>query len=413
MVVRIRTGKSIRGALSYNERKVAKNEAELIMASGFSCNVNELGFSEKLRRFQVLNERNPWVKTNTLHLSLNFPPEEVISNENMQMIALSYMERIGFGRQPFLVYRHLDANHPHIHIVTTTIQNTGRGISLHNIGKKRSEPARKAIEFNFGLITAETRKHGQTVVPSAIELLPAKYGKEETKHAITNIVGDAIRSYKFTSLAEFNIILRQMNIIADRGIKGSRMYQTGGLVYCLLDNRGYRIGQAIKASEIYGSTTLATLELKFAANAVKKAAAKIYVEKAVRSILTRSTKSSQFVEHLRNRNIRLHFDQDRLGVIQAVYFVDHRNKATYTNQELGIGLNEFYKLRASTFQSRSSFKKAETGRSSTEQDHSIFEFGANAKYALINTLLRPELGSQGGSGLIPKKKKKRRKGPSL
>ncbi len=76
----------------------------------------------------------------------------------MQAIARDYMEKIGFSAQPFLVYQHLDANHPHMHIVTTNITARGRPISLHNIAKDKSEHARKAIELEYDLIQAESRK---------------------------------------------------------------------------------------------------------------------------------------------------------------------------------------------------------------------------------------------------------------
>ena len=413
MVVRIRNRKSIQKALSYNERKVSKGAAELLLASGFACDVNQLGFTGKLRRFELLNERNAWIKANTLHISLNFPPEEVLSNEKMQMIALDYMDRIGFAGQPFLVYRHTDANHPHMHIVTTTIQEDGQPIRLHNIAKKRSEPARKVIEVNFGLIPAESRKRQQVYVPSATDLLPANYGKEETKQVITNIVGEVLRSYRFTSLTEFNIILRQMNIVADRGKKASRMYQMGGMVYSILDEDGFRIGQSIKASDIDGEPTLKNLEQKFAANAVKKAVSKIYVGKAITAALARSRGPMQLVESLKKRNIRLHFDQDRLGKIQAVYFVDHRNRATYTQEELGISLQAVLdKLRTlpPSIQPLPGDRDIHIHRNkdSNDLDHSILLFGTQSAYGLIHALFRPELGSPGPSGEIPKKKKKKR-----
>ena len=46
MVVRIKTGKSIKGALNYNENKVRQGVADIILASGFACDINDLGFSE-------------------------------------------------------------------------------------------------------------------------------------------------------------------------------------------------------------------------------------------------------------------------------------------------------------------------------------------------------------------------------
>jgi hypothetical protein len=71
------------------------------------------------------------------------------------------MEKIGFGDQPYLVYQHHDSGHPHIHVVTTNIERSGNRIKLHNIGRDKSEPARKAIEKEFGLVIAQRQQQKQ------------------------------------------------------------------------------------------------------------------------------------------------------------------------------------------------------------------------------------------------------------
>ena len=67
------------------------------------------------------------------------------------------MEKFGFGEQPYLVYQHLDASHPHIHIVSTNIQKDGKRISLHNIGRNQSNTARKELEIAYKLQKAESQ----------------------------------------------------------------------------------------------------------------------------------------------------------------------------------------------------------------------------------------------------------------
>jgi len=152
MVARINTGKSISKALNYNEQKVANGKAECIIASGFIKYVNRLNFSDKLHHFERLISLNERTTINTLHLSLNFDSSDKINTEKLQAIARQYMQRIGFGNQPYVAYRHHDASHPHIHLVTTNIQSGGFRISMHNLGKNQSEKARKEIESEFGLV---------------------------------------------------------------------------------------------------------------------------------------------------------------------------------------------------------------------------------------------------------------------
>lgn len=157
MVARIITGRSIRGLLHYNENKVDEGEASLIMASGFAGEIERMNFMQKLNRFNLLTQMKPNVKTNAVHISLNFHSSEKINNQKLQQIASAYMEKIGFGDQPFLVYRHDDSAHLHLHIVSTNITSQRERMELHDIGRKLSEPARKAIEEEFGLVKAESK----------------------------------------------------------------------------------------------------------------------------------------------------------------------------------------------------------------------------------------------------------------
>ena len=181
-------GKSIRGILHYNENKVAAGEAQLILASGFAGEIEQMDFQQKLQRFRHLTQLKPSVKTNALHISLNFDASEKIDNTKMQQIALSYMERIGFGEQPFLVYRHNDAAHQHIHIATTSIRRNGEPINLHNIGREMSEPARKSIEKEFNLVIAESKQSRQEPGIKPADPEKVKYGRLPTKRAISNVV---------------------------------------------------------------------------------------------------------------------------------------------------------------------------------------------------------------------------------
>lgn len=152
MVAKITVPGTIQRALNYNEQKVKEGKAVCLMASGFLKDAKDLNFHEKLARFQNLIALNKRAKTATVHISLNFAEGEHLPEEKLKQIAALYMERLGFSSQPFLVYEHRDAGHPHLHIITTNIQRNGKRISLHNLGKDASENARKSLEVQFGLI---------------------------------------------------------------------------------------------------------------------------------------------------------------------------------------------------------------------------------------------------------------------
>src|SRR6202035_352455 len=134
MVAKITSPHSIKRALNYNEKKVQKGQAVCICAGNFLKDLEKLNFYNKLQRFEnliSLNKRTQ--KSNTLHISLNFDPSEKLDRKTLIAIGGQYMDKIGFGKQPYLVYEHNDSGHPHMHIVTTNIQMSGKRIDTFNI----------------------------------------------------------------------------------------------------------------------------------------------------------------------------------------------------------------------------------------------------------------------------------------
>jgi len=328
------SGKSIRGILNYNENKVRDGEAVLLMAAGFPREPDELSFRNKLERFELLTRQNERTRTNALHISLNFSPRDQVDSDRLQQIATEYMAKIGFGGQPFLVYQHFDAAHPHIHIATTNIAEGGIHLETHNIGRIQSEKARKAIEEAYGLIRAEDKKKEATYPLKPANLQKALYGKAETKAAISAIVRSVVASYKFTSLPELNAVLRQFNVIADRGTEGSLMFEKKGMVYRLLDENGKKVGVPIKASAIYDRPTLANLKKKFPLN---KSARVPYGER-MKHLLDKALASpteKAFTEALEKQQIRILFRENSQGNIYGVTFIDNATCAAFNGSSLG------------------------------------------------------------------------------
>ena len=167
MVAKITTPHRINDALNYNEQKVKKGNAECLYAGNYLKEAKDMNFYRKLQGFENRNMLNDRATTKTLHISLNFDPSEKFSKEKLTQIANDYMQKIGFGEQPYLIYKHEDAGHPHIHIVTTTIKEDGRRINTHNIGRNQSEKARKKVEEKYKLVKAERQTHlsKQTIRP--------------------------------------------------------------------------------------------------------------------------------------------------------------------------------------------------------------------------------------------------------
>ena len=331
------SGKSIRGLLNYNENKVNAGVAELIMASRFAGEANQLGFNQKLQRFEHLTDLNSHVKTNSLHIMLNFDVKEKPDYFKLQQIAAAYMEKIGFGDQPYLVYKHEDAAHPHIHIVTTNIRKDGARINLHDIGKRISEPARKELEKEFGLIKAEGKELKEAIAIRPINIEKAEYGKTPTKRAITNVVTAVTRDYKYTSLAELNAILKQFNVIADRGKEDTQMFQKKGLIYSIIDEKGNKIGIPFKASSLNGKPTLPNLENRFTQNDEKRKTYKEGLKTSIDKVFSSYNEITKdtFIKELAKHSINALFRQNEQGLTYGITFVDNKNKTVFNGSDLG------------------------------------------------------------------------------
>lgn len=336
MVAKIITGKSLRGALKYNENKVVEGKAELILASGFAGDIERMNFNQKLQRFENLLMLRTNVKTNTLHISLNFDSAEKITDETLQRIAITYMERIGFGDQPFIAYRHNDAGHDHIHLVTTNIQANGNRIDLHNIGANQSEKARKEIEEEFNLVKAQSKQFKPEPGIKAVDIEKVVYGKLPTKRAISNTVNAVTGSYKFTSLAELNAVLKQFNVIADRGTEDSQMFQKNGLIYSLLDKEGNKVGVPIKSSSLYTQPTLPWLQKQFPKHEQSRIKFKPQLKQSIdKALRSKPADQNAFTTVLKTQGIAAVFRTGVNGQVFGITFVDHKNRTVFNGSDLG------------------------------------------------------------------------------
>ena len=327
MVARIKTPNSIVRALNYNEQKVKQGHAILLQAANYLKDAEKLSFNDKLKRFQDLIALNERAKTNSLHISLNFDNADKLSAEHFKDIADEYMEKIGFGNQPYLVYQHNDAGHPHIHIVTTSIQQNGKRIDTFNIGRNQSEKARKEIELKYGLIKAQN-KNALVYELKPVNAQKIQYGKSETRRAITNVLDHVLPTYKYASLAELNAILQQYNVLADRGSENSSIYKNNGLVYRILNSNGEKIGVPIKASLIYSKPTLKNIETRFESNERERQKYKQRVKNAIDfAVLKKPNQSlAELIKAVQKEKIHIVLRQNDDGIIYGMTYIDHHTK---------------------------------------------------------------------------------------
>lgn len=337
MVAIIKTGHSIHNIFNYNENKVKQGVAVCIGEGNYPLDVDKMNGTMKLNRFLKQLALNDNVKRNSVHISLNFDSSEInLPKEKLIEITNTYMEKIGFGQQPYLVYQHHDAGHPHIHIVSIKVRADGCRIDMQNIGRNQSETARKEIEKSFALVVAEKGLKKQP-----LELLPIysskiHYGQIQSKKAIANVLDAVLASYKYASLPELNAVLNQYNVYADRGSENSRIFKANGLVYRILDQNGKPIGVPIKASDFHNKPTLKFLEEKFIANKNKSITHSKRVKNLVDlALLNQKLTLPELSKTLEKKGIVIVSRTNSEGLVYGITYVDHTTKCVFNGSSLG------------------------------------------------------------------------------
>ncbi|ANH81656.1 hypothetical protein A8C56_12295 [Niabella ginsenosidivorans] len=329
---------NLKKALNYHEKKVLKGSAELLHAHSFFKLPKELNFHDKEQRFKDLITLHETAETKLIHISLNFHPSEKERLDKTFLIHLAdeYMHKIGFGDQPYLVYQHEDAGHPHIHVLAPLIRDDGTRISTHFIGKNVSEPVRKEMEKQYGFIPADKKEQRReeekqlTVTPQKIQA-----GKSATMRSITNVLDHVIDRYKYTSIHELNAVLKLYNVKADRGAEDGRIYKHRGLTYVVIDKNGKALTKPIKASAFYSKPTLDYIEEKCRENEKKRLPDKKHIKTAIEWAMQSGPRSlAELAKLLKRERIDLVVRRNEQGRVFGLTYIDHDKKTVFNGSDI-------------------------------------------------------------------------------
>ena len=268
MVARITTGSGVGGAARYNDAKLIKSEAALLGIVNYPYARPELLTStQRIDVLEVLSEQNNRVKETAVHVVLSFHPSEELSDFQLLRIAGDYMKELGYEDQPQLVYRHDDRPHPHIHIVTTRVEEGGKVISNSN-NLYKSETARKAIEIEYNLVKAQEQgKNIQLAGSYGYKPEPVVFDEKSVKEAIGPIVRTLMNQYSFNNLQDFKGLLSAYNIHTNEVV--GKVPGQRGLTYQITQD-GQPVSRAIKASAYSFAPTIDKLENRFHNGTAKK-----------------------------------------------------------------------------------------------------------------------------------------------
>ena len=226
MVAKISSSNTLYGALAYNQNKVDADHAKVIftnrMIEPADGNFNIQGCLQSFEPYILANKRT---EKPVFHVSINPDPKDVLTDEQLSEIAQEYMQKMGYGDQPFIVYKHEDIERKHIHIVSLRVDENGKKIN-DRFEHLRSMDICRELEQKYSLIPADQKQRQE-----GLPLKPVKYDSGDVKHQIANVIRSVARDYHFLSLKEYRALLTLYNtgIEEIRGEAKGKPYQ--GIVY--------------------------------------------------------------------------------------------------------------------------------------------------------------------------------------
>lgn len=327
MVAKISIGSSLYGALAYNSEKINKEEGRLLGANKIILPADgqiDIGrIAENFREFMPMMGRT---KKPVLHISLNPHPDDKLTDQDFEILAREYLDKLGFGEQPFIIYKHEDIDRHHIHIVTVNVNEQGKRLNQDFLFR-RSKKITTELEEKYNLHKAQREKITPDMPINKVD------PNGDIKRQVANTVKMVGMRYKFQTLGEYNAVLSLYNIKCEQtdGRVNGREYH--GLVYFATDDGGKVIANPFKASRLGKFASRTAIDSRF-----EKAKDKIDLAPTKRKVadcLAQSTGKDDFTSKLKNSGIDVVFRYTDEGRIYGVTFIDHNTMTVLNGSRLG------------------------------------------------------------------------------
>ena len=343
MIAKISATENLGGSLGYNFKKVEKGEASILLAAELYQNKEgRYTMGEVFADMEALIPKKCRTRKTVFHCSLNPHPDERLSDETLMQIAKEYMEALGYGKQPYIVFKHNDIAREHIHIVSLRVDSRGRKIN-DKFEKRRSKKITDTLERKFGLIPSSK------VTDKATKEMPKiDTTQRNIKEQVSNVVRMVLKHYHFCSLGELNAILSAYNLTVEEVKTEFRGKKYDGQVYVPTDDKGNKVSTPIHASDIGRGVGYAAVQNKMQKS---KQMVKPLIPSVRRKVLEVMRTSPGTEERLRQRleeqGLRVVIRKNEDGRLYGITFIDDERGIALNGSRLGKGyaankFNEYF-----------------------------------------------------------------------
>jgi len=333
MIAKISATENLGGALGYNFKKVEKGEASILLAAElYQDKEGTYTMAEVFTDMQAVIPEKCRTKKTVFHCSLNPHPDEKLSDETLTQIAKEYMETLGYGKQPYIVFKHNDIAREHIHIVSLRVDSRGQKIN-DRFEKRRSKKITDALERKYSLIpSSKVSEKAVTETPKVDTT------KGNIKEQVASVIRMVLKRYKFCSLGELNAILSAYNLIVEEVKTEFRGKKYDGLVYVPTDDKGGKVSTPIHASDIGRGVGYTAVQnrMQKSKRAIKPLIPTIR-NKVLQTMRTSPNTEKELRQRLEEQSLRVVIRKNDNGRIYGITFIDDKAGIALNGSRLGKG----------------------------------------------------------------------------
>lgn len=322
---------SCKGSIDYNERKVMMGTAELVAYANLPGSSRE----EIYGTFSDYEKTRYLIRNLSFHASVNPSDADNANCSEDDYIAFitDMMSHLGYGQQPFLIYRHDDIERTHYHVISVRADKDGRKISdLYE--KKRAAAFMRSVAAKYGFEMAERSvKTEESLARHEGRLHRKRFqpGGRDTAQQLREVFEFAL-GYDFDGDAQLSCVLESLGVRATLHTTDKSPY----FVLQGLDDKGHPVTDVMSESRLgvrmYEQCMMASIANKQGHHLRAREKERL---RGLVSAAFRYSKSEQHFENiLRNKGVGVFLSKNIDGEVFGITFVDHRTKSVFKASEI-------------------------------------------------------------------------------
>ena len=326
MLAKISSGKSVFGVLAYNKIKVDDNHATVLYSQKMLDSPDgKFSIKDCMDSFYPYLANKGRTEKVVFHASLNPDPKDKLSDEQLSEIVQAYMQKLGYGNQPYIVLKHSDIKRKHLHIISLRVDETGKKIN-DSYEVARSMKICKELEQEFNLVPLK-KDEREFEYPKKVN-----YQDGDLKHKASNVVRAVAGNFYFQSFGEYRTLLERFNITAEE-VKGKH----NGVMYSVLDDKGNKVGRPFKSSLFGREVGYEALQKHYETSklVIEKKKIRETLRPTIAELMLKAKNKDDFKKLLKERKLDVIFRQNEQGRIYGVTFIDYQNRTIINGSRLG------------------------------------------------------------------------------